>query len=176
MTPVTFSAIGGRLPYVWSIDAATPLPAGMSFNAATATLSGTPTAAPGSYNFIVKMLDGNDCPSSKSYSLIVQCATVTVSTAALPPAVVGRACGASLTASTVGTSVPAQTYVWSLASGTLPEGFRWPRMASSSGTPTSATTANLTLRVRNPGRLRRHTLLAAECGLSRDDHDASCTE
>jgi hypothetical protein len=149
MTPVTFTAVGGTTPYVWSIDGATPLPAGIVFNAATATISGTPTAAPATYSFTVRMVDGNNCPSSKAYSLEVQCAPININPPTLPPGTVGQNYSQTLTASMVGTSVPSQTYSWSLVTGTLPSGIMLSSSGVLSGIPSVATTSNITVRVSN---------------------------
>ena len=64
----TFSATGGIAPYLYSI--AESLPAGMSFNAATATLSGTPTQA-GFFPLTVTGRDSNNCPGSLSFNLLI---------------------------------------------------------------------------------------------------------
>ena len=110
MTNVTFSAAGGTSPYTWSIDAATPLPAGLTFNAATATLGGSATAAPGTYVFNVNAVDASGCPASKGYSITINCPAVTITNASpLPAGTVGTAYSQTLVAVLAGTNVPAQT-------------------------------------------------------------------
>jgi hypothetical protein len=52
----TFTAVGATGAQVWSVSSGT-LPPGMSFNATTATLSGTPTTA-GNYTFTIKVASG----------------------------------------------------------------------------------------------------------------------
>jgi hypothetical protein len=150
MTPVNFSAVGGRTPYAWSINAATPLPAGLSFNNGTATLSGTPTAAPGAYSFIVDLVDNSGCPGSAAYTLTVNCNTITISPGSLPAGTVGTPYSQMLTASMAGTSVPVQTWTWSLNSGTLPAGLLLNTSTGAiTGTPTVAGNSTVTLRASN---------------------------
>jgi formylglycine-generating enzyme required for sulfatase activity len=52
----TFTAVGATSAPVWSVSSGS-LPPGMSFNATTATLSGTPTTA-GNYTFTIKVASG----------------------------------------------------------------------------------------------------------------------
>lgn len=147
MTAVTFSASGGTAPYVWSIDSATPLPAGLSFNAATATLSGTATAAAGVYPITVKVVDASNCPGSAGYSLTVLCPTISISPASLSNGTLGTNYSSMLTATMSGTTVPAQTWSWSLQSGSLPTGLSLNGSTGLlSGTPTIAGTYNFTVK------------------------------
>ena len=150
MTNVVFSAVGGRTPYTWSIDSATPLPAGLTFTPATATLSGTPTAAPGTYSVNVKLLDNSSCPANKTYSIVIGCNTITINNATpLPGGTVGTAYSQTMTATLSGTSVPAQTWTWSLQTGSLPTGLTLSAAGVLSGTPTVATSASFTLKATN---------------------------
>ena len=51
----TLTAIHGVAPFTWSVDSSTPLPAGLSFDPAKGTVSGTPTSGGGAnVAFIVK--------------------------------------------------------------------------------------------------------------------------
>jgi large repetitive protein len=61
-------AIGGLPPYTWS--AISGLPSGLSFDAATATISGTPTS-PGSAMFSAVVTDSNSTSTNKTLSLAV---------------------------------------------------------------------------------------------------------
>lgn len=115
----TWSATGGRSPYLWS---ATGVPAGLAFTPATATLAGTPTAAQGNYTMIVNITDASGCTSSIGTTITVACPAVTITTASLPDGVVGTTYTATtLAATTSGTAVPAQVYTWSV-SPSLPSG------------------------------------------------------
>ncbi|MDB6116236.1 MAG: hypothetical protein JWO08_17, partial [Verrucomicrobiaceae bacterium] len=150
MTPVVFTATGGNAPYNFSIDSATPLPAGLSFNAGTATLSGTTTVAPGNYPINIKLVDNSGCPGSKAYTLTVVCPPVNITPASLPSGTVGTAYSQSLTATLSGTAVPAQTWNWSLDTGTLPAGLSLSASTGViSGTPTAAASSTVTVRATN---------------------------
>ncbi len=72
-------------------------------------------------------------------------APLTVSTASLPAATTGTAYTATLTAT--GGTTP---YTWSITSGTLPAGLTLAGSGTITGTPTTATTANLTVRATDP--------------------------
>jgi len=66
-TPATPTASGGTTPYTWS---ATGLPAGLSINSSTGTISGTPTAA-GTSTVVVKVTDAMTATSTQTYSVTV---------------------------------------------------------------------------------------------------------
>ncbi len=72
------SAQNGLGPYVWSV-ASGNLPAGLTLDAGSGTISGTPTAA-GSYSFTVQVADAESVPATAtiSLSLLVNSATPTV--------------------------------------------------------------------------------------------------
>jgi uncharacterized repeat protein (TIGR02543 family) len=63
----TLAASGGRAPYSWSITSGS-LPAGLTLDPATGTISGTPTAT-GSSNFTVQARDANQATASKNLTL-----------------------------------------------------------------------------------------------------------
>src|SRR4029450_6930400 len=75
-----FTQSGGIGALPW--PRAATLPPGLSFNAATATLSGTPTQT-GSFNVTVTATDANGCLGTRSYTLVVNCQTITVNPARL---------------------------------------------------------------------------------------------
>lgn len=69
-TGTTFTATGGVVPYVWSIDTGT-LPPGLTLDPSTAMLTGTTTTA-GDYNFVVRVTDAQAATDTRAYSLHVQ--------------------------------------------------------------------------------------------------------
>jgi len=75
----SFSASGGSGPYTYSQTGT--LPTGLSFNAGTATLSGTPTQA-GTFSFTITATDsstGTAVTGSRNYTLTVAAPTLTLS-------------------------------------------------------------------------------------------------
>ena len=138
MTPITFSPVGGRAPYVWSLYAGSSLPAGLSMSSG-GVLTGTPTVAPGNYIFTVKVVDGSGCVATKGYVLPVSCPSIQI-TAALPSSmVVGSGYSAQFTAS--GGTAP---YVYSV-SGALPPGLSLSNTGALTGTPTASGTYAFTI-------------------------------
>ncbi len=68
----TLAAQGGTVPYTWSV-ASGSLPAGLSLNAYTGTISGTPTSA-GTVNIIAQVVDSGTPAqtTSKSFSVFIE--------------------------------------------------------------------------------------------------------
>jgi hypothetical protein len=102
-----FSVSSGTAPFTWS---ASGLPSWLTFNAGTATLSGT--AVSGSFGFTIKVTDANGVSASTPYTLLVNPAP-TISPATLAAA----------------TQSESYSQVFSVSSGTAP--FTW----SASGLP-----------------------------------------
>ena len=141
---VTLRASGGSPPYRWSLSSGA-LPAGLSLDSTTGTISGTPSAA-GTYNFTVRVTDSAQGTATKAFVLTVAqvVQNPTIQTASpLPAAMVGVSYSVTL-AATGGTT----PYRWSLTSGSLPPGLS---LASTtgviSGTPTAAGSYNFTVQV-----------------------------
>ena len=65
---VTFTASGGQPPYTWAAPGL--LVPGLSFNSATAKLSGTPTMA-GTYNFTVQVTDSGNRVVNLNYMITI---------------------------------------------------------------------------------------------------------
>jgi hypothetical protein len=71
------TASGGLPPYVWGLSAGS-LPAGLSLNATTGTISGTPTSA-GSSSFTLRVTDGAQLSATRATTLNVLAAGATLS-------------------------------------------------------------------------------------------------
>jgi len=136
----SFSASGGSGPYTYSQTGT--LPTGLSFNAGTATLSGTPTQA-GTFSFTITATDsstGTAATGSRNYTLNVTAPTITV----------------SIGASTLQRGVPVTqqatasggngTYTYAVTGGALPAGLNLnPATGAITGTPSAAGAYSFTL-------------------------------
>ncbi len=134
---------GGIAPY--TVTQLGPLPAGVTFNAATRTFSGTPTAA-GTFNISVTATDstgGTAATITNNYSLVIASPTLTLSpvAGALPGGTGGVAYSQTFTAS--GGIAP---YSYTLSAGALPAGLTLSNAGVVSGTPTVAGTFNFSVR------------------------------
>ena len=143
----SFTAGGGIGPYSYALTGT--LPAGLSFNAATATVSGTPTTS-GNFSFTVTATDtgstgaGAPFTVSGSYTLGIAAPTITVTPASLPSATAGQAYSVNLAGA--GAVAP---YTFTLSSGTLPDGVTLTSGGQLSGTPTASGTFPLAVLVRD---------------------------
>ena len=124
-------ATGGTTPYAWS---ASPLPAGMSINAATGVISGTPSAT-GTFNPTITLTDASGATATRNLSFKINAVPTITGPASLPNWTVGQPYPNQTMTSANGTA----PYTWA-ASG-LPTGLVINAGAGViSGTPTSAGT------------------------------------
>jgi len=138
-----FTTSGGAAPYSYALTGT--LPAGISFNNATGTLSGTPTE-PGSFPVSVTATDsstGAAAPFSitQNYTLQVAAPTVTLAPASLPVDSVGTA----YPATGISASGGAAPYGYAITAGALPPGLTLSPTGQLSGTPTSAGSFSFTV-------------------------------
>ena len=145
VVPVT--AAGGQAPYSYALSGGT-LPAGMTFNQSTGTLSGTPTAVIATTAFTVTVTDASSRTSVKTFQLTVTATAAPLGTAvavATKSADVARAVAAFAPVTASGGTAP---YTFALSpSGTLPAGLNFNGTTGQiSGTPT-ATLGTTTLTV-----------------------------
>jgi hypothetical protein len=138
-TPLNVS--GGTSPYTWS---ATGLPAGLSINASSGTISGTPTAA-GTSTANVTVKDANQQSGSATLSITI-IPQLTITTASpLPGGVVNVAYSQTVVA-----QGGVASYTWS-ATG-LPAGLTISASTGViSGTPTAAGTSSASVTVKDSG-------------------------
>jgi hypothetical protein len=146
----TLNAVGGTLPYTWSITSG-QLPAGVSLVSSTGAISGIPIAS-GTFSFTATVVDSGNPKQTSSATISIAVASsqstatssqLTIMSPQLPSGSVGTAYSIPLKASG---GTPA--YAWSITSGSLPSGLGL--SASSgviSGTPTANGTYNFTIAV-----------------------------
>lgn len=123
----TLAATGGTPPYTWT---ASGLPAGLSLNPTTGSITGTPSAA-GQFTIALRVNDSRSATGSASLNLVVNAAPLLFSTQTLSNANVGTPYRATVVAS--GGSPP---YQFSLQSGKPPEGIALSSAGELTGTPT----------------------------------------
>ena len=129
-----FTASGGTGVFSFSLTGT--LPAGMSFNAATGTLSGTPLQT-GSFSFTVTATDAKNCTGIRNYTLGVVCPAITLNPASLAVAMVNTAYS-----QTVGAVPGGAAYDFAMTSGALPPGLSLSNGGVISGAPMQSGTFN----------------------------------
>jgi FG-GAP repeat protein/putative Ig domain-containing protein len=143
----SITATGGSGHYNYSVSSGT-LPAGLTLNPTTGSLSGRPVMA-GSYDFTITATDGSLCPGSHDYTLVIDCPVISVSPANpnLPPGQVGASYNRGFTAN--GGLSP---YSFSVSAGALPAGLTLdPATSALSGAPTASGTFNFAIRATDSG-------------------------
>lgn len=137
------SATGGVAPYSYALTAGT-LPAGLSFNSATATFSGTVTQR-GNFPVAITVADSTaPTPLStvKSYTVSIANTQPTIGPAALPTPYRTVAYNATLTSSG---GVAPYTYVLEVGS-TMPPGLSLSSTGAITGTPSAAGSFSFTVK------------------------------
>jgi hypothetical protein len=122
---------------IWSIDG--DLPPGLTFDFFDATITGTPTVG-GSYTFMVEVTDSLGRFQSK---VVTICIMEIVTPAALPNASNGQVYAQPI----VQQPATVSSEVWTLVSGSLPDGILLSSNGSLTGIPTANGTSTFTLRV-----------------------------
>jgi hypothetical protein len=112
----TLQAVGGTLPYTWSLAAGT-LPSWATLDAATGTVSGTPDAAGTAAGLQFRATDAVAATANSAAMNLVVRSPLLITTAWLPNGMPGAAY--SVTLATSGEVAPVQ---WTLVSGSLPGG------------------------------------------------------
>ncbi len=132
-TPITFTAVHTTAPVTWTMTSGS-LPAGLSFDPATATLSGNLSgSSSGAYTFTLQISDGATpaLVCSKTFSLAI---IEILNNATLPAGGTNVPYSQALIATCTGS-----TLAWSVPTGSsLPTGLTLAADGSLSGTPTSA--------------------------------------
>jgi hypothetical protein len=124
----TFTQTGGAGTVTFSESGA--LPTGLTFTAATATLSGTPSQT-GSFPITVTATDANGCTGSASYTVSIACPVITVSPTTAPSGTAGVSYAPVSFMETGGVGTITFT-----ESGVLPAGLSLSSGGVLSGTPT----------------------------------------
>ncbi|MEP7339870.1 MAG: putative Ig domain-containing protein, partial [Acidobacteriota bacterium] len=133
----SFTQTGGIGAVTFSLTGT--LPPGLSFNAATATISGTPTQV-NSFSVTIKATDGNGCQGMRTYSLPVNCPALGFNPATLPGGTAGVAYSQAITVT--GGGLP---FTFTVSQGALPPGLTLSMAGVISGIPTQANTFNFSI-------------------------------
>lgn len=135
---ITAVMTGGTWPVTWAVESGT-LPAGLTLNSSSGTISGSPTAK-GTYKFTVKASIGSSglITATKQYSVTIAdnqpSYSLTVKNTSLTAGTVGTSYSETLKAELTGAELPA---TWSYT-GTLPPGLTLSTSGTISGIPTAA--------------------------------------
>uniref|UniRef100_Q01TD0 Ig family protein n=1 Tax=Solibacter usitatus (strain Ellin6076) TaxID=234267 RepID=Q01TD0_SOLUE len=142
----TLTSTGGTGSVSWQVISGT-LPAGLTLDALTGTISGTPTAAVAATPITFKATDSGipaqTATANLTLTIITSGAPLTITTTSLPIGIQNSAYSATLGAT--GGTPP---YTWSIASGRLPGGLTLdPLTGLISGSPQFTDPASITFKV-----------------------------
>ena len=150
----TLTVIGGDGSYEWSLSSGS-LPAGLTLSAG-GEIAGTPTTAETSSFTIQVESAGQTATASLSIVVAPAGSPPSITTTSLPDGTVGEAYSHTL-AATGGDG----SYVWSLASGSLPAGLTLSAGGQVTGTPTTAEAPSFTVQVASAGQIATASLSIA---------------
>jgi large repetitive protein len=134
----TLAASGGTPPYTWAI-ASGSLPAGLTLDPKSGTVSGTPSGAPGTSTFTVQITDSTPGPAplttQKAFTMSITPPAPAITTTSLP----NGSIDVKYPQTTLQASGGTPPYTWALVSGSLPAGLALNTSTGViSGTPTAA--------------------------------------
>ncbi len=158
---LTLGAQNGTAPYAFSLASGT-LPAGLTLSSA-GIITGTPApTSAGTASFTVRVVDRGNLAATRAYTLLIR-PILTIVTDSLPAGNVGTGYTAQVAA---GGGFP--PYTFALATGTLPPGLALAANGVITGTPTTAGSSGISIRVtdsRNVSAARGFTLVVAQVSL-----------
>jgi hypothetical protein len=146
----TLQATGGQAPYDWSVSSGS-LPAGLSLDVATGSISGTPTST-GAQDFTISVTDAATDIAEQSLSILIIAAPPVIETGGLKNGTIEVAYQNYVEADVGGTQPP----TWQITAGQLPPGLEWATddangadgaVVEISGTPTTPGTWSVTFGV-----------------------------
>lgn len=138
---------GGTSPYYWTITFGS-LPAGLSIDTSTGSISGTPSVTTLGTDITVQVMDQTGATTTRDFTIIIYGAIAITTTS---PLTQGDA-GTAYSGVTLGVSGGAAPYSWSVTGGSLPPGLSLNSATGViSGTPSTGGTYDFTVQVADSG-------------------------